>query len=718
MIDIEIFRIKERFLSCENTDIAMERLFTDLLNFFDIDRIFIGMKDVAKNECVAVMEYEKGKGQQFFGDVIDFNSFIRFSSLQLVDADEENYMKLCQKKECFVKDEVKDIQDILKNVGYRPSFLGMPKECIVQYIKNKEFFSYMLMERYGEQTPFTDDERMVLRSLYYMLKMRIEKDMLEKRFYDERNMKDAIIANENMPICMVDKVNQSIVYYNELYKKILPDIRLGVSYHELFDDEEHHQAHCLTESFRIQTHLGSRDKYWINKCVPFTLCSGDEVYMIYAKDTEDYIKQLDGIDLLTSAYSIKGFTEHCEKVIASQNLSYVLCTMDIDKFKYINDAFGFHVGNELLKKVASVINQCVQKTESFCRMSEDKFALLLECGTQEEVQGRFLDLYKKLEAMQQEHFLDMKLTFISGATQVDKEIPINILLDRANNARKTAKGSHKSKVAFFDKVAEQKEREETRLEKRVSKAVKDGEFIPYLQPKFELSTKKICGAEALVRWVTPTGMIYPDNFIPLFERNGFIDTLDFIVYQKVMEHIRNFLDRNLKVYPISLNVSRNHIQNKNFVNQIMELIHQYDIPVELLELEVTESIFVEDKEVLKYFIENIKRPKIKVSIDDFGTAYSSLQVLKDIDIDILKIDKGFLENIDFSDAHQFTKDEVVLKNIINLARDLDCKVICEGIETDEQIKLLENIGCEYGQGYVFAKPMPIAEYEDLFLMKE
>ncbi|MFI3175564.1 MAG: EAL domain-containing protein [Bacillota bacterium] len=226
---------------------------------------------------------------------------------------------------------------------------------------------------------------------------------------------------------------------------------------------------------------------------------------------------------------------------------------------------------------------------------------------------------------------------------------------------------------------------------------------------------EICGAEALVRWLTPTGMIFPDQFIPLFEKDGFIDTLDFIVYKQVMIHIRDCLDEGLPVYPISLNVSRNHIQNKNFVTQLMELINTYAVPIDLLELEVTESIFIEDRELLKYFIDNIKRPKLKVSIDDFGSAYSSLQLLKDVDIDILKIDKGFLNNIDFSNEHQYTKDEVVLTNIIRLARDLKCKVICEGIETEDQIELLKGIGCEYGQGFVFSRPIPIEEYKELFL---
>ncbi len=149
--------------------------------------------------------------------------------------------------------------------------------------------------------------------------------------------------------------------------------------------------------------------------------------------------------------------------------------------------------------------------------------------------------------------------------------------------------------------------------------------------------------------------------------------------------------------------------------KIMNLINQYQIPHELLELEVTESVFVEDKALLKEFIDNIKAENLKVSIDDFGTAYSSLHVLKDVNVDVLKIDKGFLDNIQCG-TNQITKDEIVIKNIINMAKELNFQVICEGVETDEQIKLLRNIGCEFGQGYVFAKPMPISDFEQQFLL--
>ncbi|MFI3231326.1 MAG: bifunctional diguanylate cyclase/phosphodiesterase [bacterium] len=715
-IFVEFLKIKEKFLLNDDIDVATYVLMKDVLKFFDIDRIYVGMKSSIKSQCVPIVEYLRGEEPNFLGDVMDFSSYTKFININMT-FEENEYIKVCDDNNYLLEEDFKKIENTLSHLGYIPSEKGVPKECLMFYIRNKVSFSFLFMERYEDRDKtFSKLERTALADIYSIIKTRIQKESLEERLYNEINIKNIIIENEQTPICMVDKDDHKIIYYNETYKDFIPNIEIGASYYDLFDKEHTVELLENSESLILQNYTDDLTKYWIKKVTPFKLADGKEVFMIYIKNTEDYIKELEGIDLLTSAYSMAGFTK-CFKNLMDKNPSqnYTLCTIDISKFKYINDSFSFNTGNKILRKTANELNKFVRSQEAFCRMNEDKFAILFQSNTKEELKARIKGLFANLETMREQHFLDVKLTYICGITDVDKNVEINILIDRANMARKSVKNSHKNTMAFFDEKAAQKAREELSIEASVSKAIANGEFVPYLQPKFDLKTMKICGAEALVRWITPTGMIFPDSFIPLFERNGFISTLDFIIYQKVMEHIRECLDKNIKVYPISLNVSRNHIQNKNFVNQVMELIDRYRVPVDLIELEVTESVFIEDRETLKYFIDNIKRPKIKVSIDDFGTAYSSLQILKDIDIDILKIDKGFLENIDFTDTHKFTKDEVVLKNIINLARDLNCRVICEGIETEEQIELLKSIGCEYGQGYVFSRPIPIYEYTKTYL---
>ncbi len=723
-IDInELFDMRERFIQSNDVNLGTRVLFQDFVQYFDLDRIFVGLKVFSEKDCVPIAEYLSDQTVNLFGDLVQVGGYAKYMNL-IIGEHEQNYIKLADTNNYFTSDNYDELLPILSKLGYVQSDKGTPTECLLFCIKAEGSFSYMIMERYGEREKlFSAFERKVMADTYHMLRVRLLQETILERTDNELSMKNVILDNEQMAIYMVDQKEKTILYYNAIFKIITPSIYVGVKYDEIFAGnanlEENYQSELrpnaeILVNYILKTDAGDRVIYLIKKVVPLTLADGREVFVVYVKNTEDYIRQLEGIDLLTSAYSMKGLFSHYQNSIQGKSESdYMLCTFDVSKFKNINDTKGFHAGNTLLQKISTVLRGFIRTQELFCRMSGDQFAVLLQCNSNEEAIARMNGLFAKLEEMREESFSDVGIAYICGIVDVEKDVEINILMDRANIARKTAKGSHTNKIIFFDQSFEDRLSNEAKIESRISAAVENGEFTPYLQPKFNLKTMEICGAEALVRWITPTGMMFPDLFIPLFEKNGFITTLDFIVYKKVMEHIRSCLDKNIKVYPISLNVSRNHIHNKNFATQILALVDEYKIPLELLELEITESVFVEDREVLKFFVDNIKHIKIKVSIDDFGSAYSSLQVLKDIHIDILKIDKGFLDNI--GTDTEFRKDELVLKNIIRLAKDLHCKVICEGVETEEQIEVLKGIGCELGQGYVFARPMPIQEYEEKFL---
>ena len=244
-------------------------------------------------------------------------------------------------------------------------------------------------------------------------------------------------------------------------------------------------------------------------------------------------------------------------------------------------------------------------------------------------------------------------------------------------------------------------------------ALKHEEFLVYLQPKFDLLSNKVCGAEALVRWKQKNGkMIYPDDFIPIFEKNGFIVNIDLYIYEKIFKKVKEWIDKGIDVVPISLNVSRAHTKNLDFIKKVLNLVDIYNIPVNTIEFELTESIFSTDLNYLNDFIQKIRKNGFKVSIDDFGSAYSSLNLLKEIEVDIIKLDKAFLSNVeDFKNSY---KDKVIIESIIKMAKELNLKVVCEGIETEEQKELLKNMGCEVGQGYIFSKPISIYEFEEKF----
>lgn len=249
---------------------------------------------------------------------------------------------------------------------------------------------------------------------------------------------------------------------------------------------------------------------------------------------------------------------------------------------------------------------------------------------------------------------------------------------------------------------------ETRIEEEMKRALIDSEFQVYYQPKIDLKTKKVVGAEALIRWIKPDGtMIFPDQFIPVFERNGFIEELDGYVLKEVSKFLMNRVKNKTSVFPISINQSRYLFSNPHYVDNIETIIENTGINGELIELEVTESLYIENHTQLARVVNQLRECNIKFSIDDFGSGYSSLNLLTEISADVLKIDREFLTD---SDTSQVKRD--VIENIVELAHKLNMKVVCEGVETRDQVEFLENILCDVAQGYYYSRPMPVLDFEE------
>ncbi|MDD2956649.1 MAG: EAL domain-containing protein [Oscillospiraceae bacterium] len=235
------------------------------------------------------------------------------------------------------------------------------------------------------------------------------------------------------------------------------------------------------------------------------------------------------------------------------------------------------------------------------------------------------------------------------------------------------------------------------------------QFVVYLQPKYDLENNLPCGAEALVRWNHPQrGMVFPGEFIPVFEHNGFIARLDYYVWEETCRLLRKWLDQGLQPKPLSVNVSRVNMYNPNLVDILQDLVEKYRVPASLLNLELTESAYMDNPTLMKQTLERLHRCGFVVMMDDFGSGYSSLNTLRDISVDILKIDMKFLPT-DGADS----RSERILVSVIRMAGWLGIPVIMEGVETCRQRDFLKSVGCGYVQGYYYAKPMPVAEYETL-----
>ncbi|MEG1396884.1 MAG: EAL domain-containing protein, partial [Oscillospiraceae bacterium] len=294
----------------------------------------------------------------------------------------------------------------------------------------------------------------------------------------------------------------------------------------------------------------------------------------------------------------------------------------------------------------------------------------------------------------------------------DPTMPVVDMIDRAKLALRETGGTVNSQVQYriYDERVRRRLLREKQLEDMMAEALKNHDFEVYFQPKYRTDSETIGGAEALVRWNSATeGMIYPDEFISIFEKNGSITRIDLWVFEQVCKTLRVWLDAGYKPMRISVNCSRVHLKMPDFLEKYRTIAEQYAVPPELLEIELTENVVFEDVVHLTKIIEDIHALGFSCSMDDFGSGYSSLNLIQDIPVDVLKLDKIFFR----MGTDDLSRTESVVGSIITMARALSMETVAEGVEERAQVDMLKKLGCDYIQGYYFAKPMPIGDFEKL-----
>ncbi|HBE9444068.1 signaling protein [Clostridioides difficile] len=391
--------------------------------------------------------------------------------------------------------------------------------------------------------------------------------------------------------------------------------------------------------------------------------------------------------------------------------NFYLVQLDVNKFKYINEMFGYAEGNKILIHISQVLNNNTNKYEICARMDNDHFILLIACSTEDELLNRLSKINKEICNLSTTNSSKYKIVMSSGIYKITKKDDIkkiDLLIDRANIAAKSKKEKYEHSYSFFNEETRNRLYKEKRLEDNMNKALEKGEFIVYYQPKYSLNdVNEIEGAEALIRWNSPEfGFISPIDFVPLFEKNGFIVNIDMFVFEEVCKTLNKWINKGYTPVPISVNMSRVHLYRDNFIENITDLISKYNISPEFIELELTESVVFDNLNILIDIMKKIKEIGFLISMDDFGSGYSSLNLLKDLSFDILKLDRGFL--IETTDTK---RGKIIISKIVEMAKAIDIKVICEGVETYEQVEFLREIGCDKVQGYLFAKPMVLDEFE-------
>lgn len=423
------------------------------------------------------------------------------------------------------------------------------------------------------------------------------------------------------------------------------------------------------------------------------------------------------VDPLTGLPSKTKHKLDAQVLIDENNRKYAYVVFDIDHFKYINEVFGYENGNRLLVRIAEILKQKCNSNELICRVAGDNFAMLLErTGSTEDLTARVLNMFDAIVNSGNNEFRTYHLKFSCGVYLVDEALDINKVRANANLAREESKKQVFGGIVYYNEVMKTKNVEERELEYEAAEALKNGDFIVYLQPKYDVKTEKITGAEALIRWKHNTkGMLSPGKFIPLFEANGFIAELDMFVLNKVCEKIAEWLKNGIEPVCISVNLSRTHLYTEHLCDKLLETVNRYRIPSKYIEFELTESAIYEDMGTLLGIMQELKNSGFRLSMDDFGSGYSSLNLLRRLPVDVLKLDKEFLEPGE--NDKQAGRERRIVSHVISMAKDLEMEVLAEGVETREQRDFLKNAECDIIQGFYYAKPMPTEEFEALFREK-
>lgn len=412
-------------------------------------------------------------------------------------------------------------------------------------------------------------------------------------------------------------------------------------------------------------------------------------------------------DNLTGIWNQNYIQKEIDNLINSKG-KYAYISLDINNFKFINNLLGFDNGNLVLKIIGEEINSNLKEHEIVARYSVDIYSIIFKYETKEEIIKRIAAIIVKIKKRMFEEFnRNTNIEFSCGVCLIeDEDMTLRNIADSADIARKKVKGKFGVNIEFFDNNMRNEITDRNNIEEMMEKALLLNEFKVYLQPKINMISSKLVGAEALVRWESKEkGFLTPDKFIPIFENNGFIIKLDFYVFEQVCEYLALISEDISELPTISVNMSRLHLYDKDFVYDLKSIADRYQVDTRYLEIEITENAFFEDAEQLIDTARQIKKFGFKISVDDFGSGYSSLNMLKDIAVDIIKIDKQFL---DFTDNNE--KGKKILKSIIGMANDINMEVVIEGVETREQVNMLTTFNCEIAQGYYYSRPLPINDY--------
>ena len=512
------------------------------------------------------------------------------------------------------------------------------------------------------------------------------------------------------------KLNQMDSMWESMKKEIIK-VRNGASGDKLYKLSEEYSVLSKQIVFISEKHSNAKLYSFATALFIYLIFSTISL-LIWEYYNKKRFKRIFYTDNLTKIKNQVAFENRAIEILHNaSNKEYVLLNIDIDNFKYINDTHGYEYGDKVLIIVAAVLSKTFNIKETCARIGSDNFVILAK------YRDSLLEDIREMLTNAIISELDMNVTqtisYCIGAYLVEIDNlgykSINSIMDKANIAHKVSKTRGISSTVWYNENLLKQLQIENSIYNYMYKAIENEEFHMYLQPKFQISSLNVVSAEALVRWFSPElGFLSPDEFIPLFEKSGFIIELDFYMLKKACSFVRKtFMKKNQYTYPIAVNFSRVTIYQNSFYQRFLDTVKEYEIPFKYIEIEVTESAFNEISQPVISILEELKKLGFLISMDDFGSGYSSLSLLCSLSINGLKLDKSLLKET-------FNREKVysIIQCIIEMSHRIGMSVVCEGIETKKDLEFLNTVKCDVGQGFYFSKPIEEKEFFNKYVTKK
>ncbi|MDL2237937.1 EAL domain-containing protein [Christensenellaceae bacterium OttesenSCG-928-K19] len=557
---------------------------------------------------------------------------------------------------------------------------------------------------------WTEKERSVLQAVARVFNVYLYNMRQMQRLEEERLMQHAIAKNQDFHSYILKENSYEILHISPSLQERLPAIKEGDICYEIFKKSGTPCRDCPInrgDGIKAEVFSVALDTWVASSATSINLTGGKKATLVCFSDISEIKSKKNDRDAITGFFTEGAFKKQAEALLAKGGHKYALCFVSMARFNVLSEKKGVETCHQVLQEVAGMISEKMRPGELACRYFSDAILVLMEYEDAHKLEARVQGLDDTLQEWGVGRFDDFRATFKSGVYPARQgEADINELIKNASIAKDDVEET--GCVIFTDEM-HRRTKQEKEMEALMADALESGEFVVYMQPTVDLKTGRIAAAESLIRWHrSPGKMSMPGDFIPLFEKNGFIREMDDFMIEQVCKIVQKWREEGKPIVPVSINIAEKNMRDSNFVAKVKDLIQQYKIPPRTLELELREGMFEGDVEELIMAINALRRLGVTFAIDDYGTGASPLNVIRQLPVDVLKMDKDFFDHVHLSE-----KERAMLTHMIRLAKSLDMKVLYEGIESQEQEELLKDAGCDLGQGFLYGGPMSEDSFQKL-----